>query len=120
MLTSDAYGKNLTVIQGNVKLEVSTSECYSTETYRWTYTLDGVEASRKCVVLGYENGFLKYLIDNWALYKIGTTCVDISEKKQLYCDCSCQRLLWNMAQDDVNCYIQTLLGAECDGLEMLS
>ncbi|MDT8781344.1 MAG: LamG domain-containing protein [Candidatus Bathyarchaeota archaeon] len=107
MLTNDAYGKNLTVTQGNLKLEATSSEYYSTETYRWTYTSDGVEAPRKCVVLGYENGFLKYFIDNWALYKIGTTCVDISEKQAV--DIAMQYakdFSWNMGTDEVKCYIQ--------------
>ncbi|MDD4326100.1 MAG: hypothetical protein PHC63_06715, partial [Candidatus Bathyarchaeota archaeon] len=101
MLTSDAYGKNLTVIQGNVKLEVSTSECYSTETYRWTYTLDGVDAPRKCVVLGYENGFLKYFIDNWALYAIGSTKVNVSEEEAIQIAMDKARTYsWAMSSND--------------------
>jgi hypothetical protein len=80
-LTSAELNRNITSTSGNVKLEVTTSS--DSETFRWTYQYNGIEAPDKCVVLGYKNGFLEYFIDNWALYKIGSTSVNISESQAI-------------------------------------
>lgn len=79
MLSTDEIGKNITKILDNVKLEITTSKDYAAETFRWTYSYNGIEAPSKCVVLGYNNGFFKYFIDNWDLYKIGNTSVNLTE-----------------------------------------
>jgi hypothetical protein len=73
--------KNVTAVFGNKKLSVTTQE--DSTTYRWVYTINGIEAPDKCVALKYENGFLKYFIDNWDLYKIGSTAVNISEQQAI-------------------------------------
>jgi len=73
--------KNLTSISGNRKLEVTTSR--DSTTFRWTYTFNGIEAPDKCVALRYKNGVLKYFIDNWGLYKIGSTTVYFSEQQTI-------------------------------------
>jgi hypothetical protein len=73
--------ENVTKTLGNVKLEVTNSA--SSTTFRWTYTCNGIEAPSKCVALRYKNGFLKYFIDNWDLYKIGSTSVNISEQEAI-------------------------------------
>jgi hypothetical protein len=73
--------KNLTAISGNKKLEVTTSR--DSTTFRWTYTFNGVEAPDKCVALRYKNGFLKYFIDNWDLFKIGNTNINLSEQEAI-------------------------------------
>ncbi len=80
-LTTVDSSKNSTSISGNTKLEV-TVEGAST-TFRWIYSYNGIEAPDKCVVLSYENGFLKYFLDNWNLYKIGSTTVNLSEKEAI-------------------------------------
>jgi hypothetical protein len=101
MLSNVDVGKNATETSGNIKLEVTVSEDLESEDYKWTYVYDGVEASAKCVALGYKNGFLKYFLDNWELYKIGSTSVNISEKAAI--DIAMQRastFSWNMGTDD--------------------
>ena len=81
MLGKVDANKNLTTTSGNVKLEVTNSGDY--KTFRWTYTFNGVGAACKCVALGYKNGFLKYFIDTWDLYKIGSTSVNLSEEEAI-------------------------------------
>jgi hypothetical protein len=81
MLENVVANKNLTKTAGNVKMEVITSG--DSATFRWTYTFNGVEAGDKCVVLGYNKGFLKYFIDNWDLYKIGSTSLNLSEEEAI-------------------------------------
>ncbi|MBC7130670.1 hypothetical protein H5T51_05565 [Candidatus Bathyarchaeota archaeon] len=49
--------------------------------FRWTYTLNGVEAPSKCVAVYFEDGFLKYFIDTWDIYKIGSSTINISEEE---------------------------------------
>ena len=75
--------RNSTKTVGNTKLEVSTLRNNFThrQIFRWTYTLNGVEAPDKAIALGYENGFLRYFYDSWDLYKIGSTEVNISEEE---------------------------------------
>lgn len=79
MLNSVEPNKNVTKISENIKLEVIETESYTS--YRWTYTINGVEAPSKCVALKFENGFLKYFIDNWSFYTIGNTDINISEEE---------------------------------------
>jgi len=81
MLENVVANKNLTKIAENVQLEVINSE--DSETFRWTYTSNGVEAAEKCVVLGYKKGFLKYFIDNWDFYQIGSTSINLSEDEAI-------------------------------------
>jgi hypothetical protein len=71
--------KNSTTTFGNVKLEVTTSE--NGKTFVWSYTFNGVDAACKCVSLMYKDGFLKYFVDTWDLYKVGSTKVSISEEE---------------------------------------
>src|SRR3989304_7154606 len=71
--------ENLTKTSGNVKLEMTDSG--GSTTFKWTYTFNGIDAPSKCVALGYKDGFLKYFIDNWDLYKIGSTTVNLSEQE---------------------------------------
>ena len=81
MLNTVDVGKNSTEIYGTMKLETTTSDDY--ETFRWTYIYKDLEAPSKCVSLGYENGFLKYFVDTWDLYAIGSTDVNISETESI-------------------------------------
>ena len=79
MLDKVDANKNLTITSRNVKLEVTASEDYTT--FSWTYTFNGVGAGDKCIALGYKSGFLKYFVDTWDLYKIGSTAVNLSEEE---------------------------------------
>ena len=81
MLNSVAVGKNSIVTSGNIKLEVVTTD--KDTTFRWTYTINGIEAPTKTVALRYTDGFLKYFIDNWNLHKIGSTTINLSEKEAM-------------------------------------
>jgi hypothetical protein len=77
--------KNSTKTVGNTKFEVSThlDNVTDRQIFRWTYTLNGVEAPDKVVALGYENGFLGYFFDSWDLYRIGSTSVNVSEEEAI-------------------------------------
>jgi hypothetical protein len=70
--------KNSSITIGNIKLNVATLE--KDTTFQWTYVANGIEAPDKCVALRYTDGFLNYFIDDWNLYKIGSTSVNLSEK----------------------------------------
>jgi hypothetical protein len=48
---------------GNAKLTVKDNS-----EIRWILTENGVDNASTCVALNYENGFLRYFIDNWRLY----------------------------------------------------
>ncbi len=99
MLNNVDAGNNLTKTSGNTKLEVTNSEGY--EIFKWTYMFNNIEAPDKCVALGYKNGFLKYFLDNWALYEIGSTTVNLSEEEAI--DIALERsgtFSWRMGTDD--------------------
>ena len=81
MLDEVDASKDVTAAFGNVKLEVTNSGGY--KIFKWSYTLNGVNAACKCVALGYKNGFLEYFIDKWDLYKIGSTDINLSEEKAI-------------------------------------
>jgi hypothetical protein len=81
MLENVNANQNSTKTAGNVKLEVNASQ--GSTVFRWTYTFNGIEAPDKCVAIGYQNGFLKYFIDNWDLYKIGSTTINLSEEEAI-------------------------------------
>jgi hypothetical protein len=70
--------KNSSTTVGNIKLNVTVLE--KDTTFQWTYVANGIEAPDKSVALRYTNGFLNYFIDNWNLYKVGSTNVNLSEK----------------------------------------
>ncbi|PVX24416.1 MAG: hypothetical protein CW691_07660 [Candidatus Bathyarchaeum sp.] len=81
MLDDLEADKNLTKTSENMKLEVMTAtNCTS---FRWTYTANGIEAPLKCVALQFENGFLKYFVDTWHIYNIGSTDLNISEDEAI-------------------------------------
>ena len=77
MLDRIDANKNLTKTSGNIKLEATITAEYTT--FEWSYTFDGVNAASKCVALCYKNGFLKYFVDTWNLYPVGSTAVNLSE-----------------------------------------
>jgi hypothetical protein len=79
MLDSVEADKNVTETSGNAKLEVTVNG--NSASFRWTYTFNGVEAPSKCVALRFEQGFLKYFIDTWSLYKIGSTDINLSREE---------------------------------------
>ena len=101
MLDDVDANQNLTKISGNVKLEVSVSNDLTV--FKWMYSMGGVDAPSKLVALGYKNGFLKYFIDNWDLYKIGSTTVNLSEKEAIDIAIGqANSFSWNMSTEDNN------------------
>jgi len=72
-------GKNNTKTEGNTQLEVIANNGYTT--FKWTYTANGAIASAKFVSLGFNNSCLTCFVDNWQLYPIGSTTVNLSEKE---------------------------------------
>ena len=76
-------------VSGNIKFEAKYEKKFiewerrtvDLAGFRWTYTLNGVEAPSKCVALYFEQGFLKYFVDTWWIYKIGSTSINVDEKK---------------------------------------
>jgi hypothetical protein len=79
MLTDIDASKNTTIVLGTVRLNTELSA--DSATFRWTYTYNGIEAPVKCMALSYSDGFLKYFVDNWNLYTIGSTSINLSEKE---------------------------------------
>ncbi len=77
MLDNVEVNNNVTKTSGNTKLAVTGNA--SSTSFRWTYTVNGVEAPSKCVALQFENGFLKYFVDTWSLFKIGSSEISLSE-----------------------------------------
>ena len=98
-LNSVKADKNETTISGNIKFEIIVTE--KAKTFRWTYVNNGVEAPSKCVIFGYEDGYLKYFIDNWDLYTIGSTQINTSEKKaiEIAMEAS-ESFSWNMGSGE--------------------
>jgi len=81
MLDNLEANKNVTKTSENVKLEVTSNTSYTS--FRWTYTINGAEASVKCVAMRFEKGFLKYFVDTWNLYTIGSTDINLSEEEAI-------------------------------------
>jgi competence protein ComGC len=73
--------KNMTKTTGNTVLEVTT---YGDEEtfFKWYYTANGAIAPyTKTIALGFKNGFLTSFIDNWDLYNIGSTNVNLTAEE---------------------------------------
>jgi len=81
MLDSVEADKNITKTSENIKLEVTIPESHTD--FRWKYTFNGVEATSKCVVLNFRQGFLKYFIDSWSFWTIGSTDLNVSEEEAI-------------------------------------
>jgi len=81
MLDNIEANKNTTKTVENIKLEVTVTA--NRTDFRWKYCFNGVETTSKCVVLNFKDGFLKYFIDTWKLYTIGSTDLNISEEEAI-------------------------------------
>ncbi len=81
MLDSVEADKNITKTSENIKLEVTVTA--NRTDFRWKYTFNGVEATSKCVVLNFRQGFLKYFIDSWSFWTIGSTDLNVSEEEAI-------------------------------------
>lgn len=101
MLDNVEADKNVTKTSENVNLKVTiTSNCTS---FRWTYTVNGIEAPSKCVALKFEQGFLKYFIDTWSLWTIGSTDLNISEDEAIKIAMNAaENYSWNVSMGEDN------------------
>lgn len=72
---------NHEITEGNTKLTISVIE--NKVTLWWMYTENGVDFSPKSLLLVYEDGVLKDLIDGWYLFTIANTKVDISSTEAI-------------------------------------
>jgi DNA-binding transcriptional ArsR family regulator len=73
---------NFETTSGNVKLIISTEA--NDVKIQFVYTADNVDFQAKRVELIFDNyGFLKSLSDDWALFKAGSTEVNISEEEAI-------------------------------------
>lgn len=81
MLDNVEADKNVTEISENVKLEVTVTA--NRTDFRWKYVFNGVEATSKCVALNFKEGFLKYFIDSWSFWTIGSTDLNVSEEEAI-------------------------------------
>jgi hypothetical protein len=81
MLDDITSNKNTTKISENTKLQVTYTK--DTADFRWTYIDNEVEASIKCVALYFEQGFLKYFVDTWNIFNVGSNSVNLSEAEAI-------------------------------------
>jgi len=99
MLDSIEADKNVTKTFENVKLEVTVTASYTD--FRWKYFFNGVEATSKCVVLNFRQGFLKYFIDSWSLWTIGSTDLNVSEEEAIEIAMNAtENYSWNVSMGD--------------------
>ncbi|MGE5575142.1 MAG: hypothetical protein ACM3UL_03305, partial [Ignavibacteria bacterium] len=78
-LTNVDASKNITKTIGNTVLEQTVYN--DSQTYfKWYYTANGAIAPyTKTIAMGFKNGFLTSFIDNWELYPVGSTNVNLSK-----------------------------------------
>jgi len=75
---------------GNVKLIISTE--VNDVKIQFVYTSDNVDFQAKSVVLIFDNyGFLQSLSDDWTLYKVGSTEVNISKEEAITIAVECAK-----------------------------
>jgi DNA-binding transcriptional ArsR family regulator len=74
--------RNFETTSGNVKLMISTE--VNDVKIQFVYTSDNVDFQAKKVELIFDNyGFLQSLSDDWTLYKVGSTEVNISKEEAI-------------------------------------
>ncbi len=99
MLDNVENYKNSTEVAGDVKFDVTVTG--DTTVFKWTYINNSMEAPDKCIALGYKSGFLQYFIDNWGLYKIGSTDVNLTEKEAIDIAIkNAKTFSWNMSTEN--------------------
>jgi len=91
MLDTVDLTKDATITSGNVKLTTSNQEIQNDPTveaiertsFEWTYTVNGVDASQNVVRVTFEGGVFKSFRNNWNLYKIGSSNVNVSREEAI-------------------------------------
>jgi hypothetical protein len=73
---------NQTKTSGNMHLETATIDGYTN--FKWYYTSNGAIAPySKFITLSFEDGFLSAFVNNWQLYGIGSTSVNLIKEEAL-------------------------------------
>jgi len=81
----------MTVTSGNIKLTTSSQEIQNDPnveaiertSFEWIYTVNGVDAPQNVVRVTFEGGVFKSFRNNWNLYKIGSSNVNVSREEAI-------------------------------------
>ena len=99
--------QNMQVTEGNIKLNITMSG--DTTQIVMLYTENGVDFSPKCVSLTLQGSDLTDLIDDWYLFTVGSTAVDVSSSQAI-----------QLAQNAVKGYSWTVNGTTVSDFNVLS
>jgi len=72
---------NMTTTSGNTKVQMSVSG--NLTSISWTYTYNGIDFIAKRIGVSFKNGALRGFQNNWDLYKVGSTDVNVLEEEAL-------------------------------------
>jgi hypothetical protein len=83
--------EDATVTSGNIKLTVlnqeaqngPNAEAVDRTLFEWTYTVNGVDAPQNIVRVTFEEGVFKSLVNDWNLYSIGSSEVNVSREEAI-------------------------------------
>jgi len=78
--------KTITVTEANVKLTITNIvDSYSVEriSFEWTYTVNGLDVPQNVVRVTFEGGVFKSFRDDWSLYRIGSSNVNVSREEAI-------------------------------------
>lgn len=95
MLNTVSELKSTSVTAGNTKLNISVTATRISnipkQTFKWFYTENGIDVTRKAVTFTYTDGMLTSISDTWNLYSIGSLN-SISKEEAL-------NIAWSQAQN---------------------
>lgn len=78
--------KTITVTEANVKLTITNIvDSYSVEriSFEWTYTVNGLDVPQNVVSVTFDDGVFKSFGNNWDLYSIGSSEVNVSREEAI-------------------------------------
>jgi hypothetical protein len=83
--------EDATVTSGNMKLTILNQEVQNDPTvepvartlFEWTYTVNDVDAPQNVVRVTFEEGVFKSLVDDWNLYSVGSSEVNVSREEAI-------------------------------------
>jgi hypothetical protein len=83
--------KDATITSGNMKLTRLTqeaqngpnAEAFEYTVFEWTYTINGVDVPQNVVRVTFEEGVFKSFGNNWNLYNIGSSEVNVSREEAI-------------------------------------
>jgi hypothetical protein len=83
--------EDATITSDNIKLTISNQEVQNDPTveaiertsFEWTYTVNGVDAPQNVVRITFDDGVFKSLVNDWDLYRIGSSEVNVSREEAI-------------------------------------